>query len=256
MKKRFLAIFSFLLAATVIMLGACVNGEDPKNENVKVLFIGNSFTYYSDVPALFEKIAESAGKTVRVESVTKGSWNLTKFADENDEYGSVVDEKLKAYSDYSAVVLQEQSARPLNNYSAFLKGARDLKDKIDSTQKNCRVYLYSTWGYAEEAEKRGMTVTQMEEKIFAAYQKVAKELGVEVSPAGRAFSAVFEAYPDINLYYTDGKHPSYAGAYLAACVHVATVLRVDPRGALFNGELDRQTAVILKAEAYRTVYGT
>lgn len=251
MKKKFTAVLLAAITALTFTFCACASERE-----IKVLFVGNSFTYYSDVPALFSEIAASAGVRTRVESVTKGSWNLTKFADENDEYGSVVDEKLNAYSDYSAVVLQEQSTRTLDNYPAFFKAARALKGKIEGTQQDCEIYLYSTWGYAEEAQKRGMTIPQMEGKIREAYIKAADGLGVTVSPAGKAFSAVFEAYPDINLYYTDGKHPSYAGAYLAACVHVATVLRVDPRGALFNGELDKETADILKEEAYKAVYGT
>ena len=249
MKKRLLSV---LLAAAALAFTVCACSAEKKE---KVLFIGNSFTYYSEMPEIFASVAESAGKSVKVEYVTQGSWNLTKFADADDEYGGKVDEKLNIYGDYTAVVLQEQSTRPLNNYSLFLKAAGDLKSKIDSTQISCGVYLYSTWGYEEEAEKRNLTIPQMEEKIRAAYEKVAAAVGAEVSPAGKAFSAVFTAYPDINLYHSDGKHPSYAGAYLAAFVHVAAVLKTDPRAADFNGELDGQTAEILRAEAYKAVYG-
>lgn len=220
----------------------------------KVLFIGNSFTYYSDVPKLFEQIATSAGDGVIVDSVTQGAWNLTKFADPNDEHGKRVDEKLKASNDYDAVILQEQSTRPLTNYNEFLKAAKSLQSKIKSTQKNCRVYLYSTWGYKEEAEQRKITIPEMEAQIRTAYENAASTMGVSVSYVGKAFSAVYTDNKEINLYFEDDKHQSYAGAFLSACVHVATILDTDPRLAAFTGELDEATAKVLKEAAFKAAH--
>ena len=218
------------------------------------LFIGNSFTYYSDVPKLFEQIATSAGDGVIVDSVTQGAWNLTKFADPNDEHGKRVDEKLKASNDYDAVILQEQSTRPLTNYNEFLKAAKSLQSKIKSTQKNCRVYLYSTWGYKEEAEQRKITIPEMEAQIRTAYENAASTMGVSVSYVGKAFSAVYTDNKEINLYFEDDKHQSYAGAFLSACVHVATILDTDPRFAAFTGELDEATAKVLKEAAFKAAH--
>ncbi len=220
----------------------------------KVLFIGNSFTFYSDVPKLFEEIATAAGDGVVVDSVTQGAWTLTKFANENDEYGKIVDEKLKAADDYDAVILQEQSTRPLTNYNDFLSAAKSLQSKIKSTQKNCRVYLYSTWGFKEEAEIRKITIPEMEAQIRTAYENAASAMGVKVSYVGKAFSAVYTDNKEINLYYEDDKHQSYAGAFLSACVHVATILDTDPKISTFTGELDEATAKILKEAAYKAVH--
>ena len=235
----------------------------------KILFIGNSFTYYSDIPALFGKIATSADKSVVVDSVTQGAWTLTKFADETDEYGKIVDEKLKANNDYAVVVLQDQSTRPVDNYSGFLSGAKALQTKINATQKNATIYLYSTWAWKEDADTRKLTVPEFEQKICEAYDKAAAEMGVKVSHVGTAFSRVYTEYPDYNLYwYADNKHPSYLGAYLSACVHVATILNCDPRTADYVGhndtalnaedkdvKLDEATAKILRQIAYEVVFG-
>lgn len=238
-----------------------VNGEKvlwPMNDNTvtKVLFIGNSFTFYSDIPALFGEIAKSAKKNVVVESVTQGSWTLAKFADDKDEYGKVVDEKLKASDDYDAVVLQEQSTKPLNDYSGFLNAAKSLQAKINSTQKSCKIYLYSTWGYKSDADARNMTIPEMELKIREAYDNAAQAMGVKVSYVGKAFSYVFKEYTQYNLYYEDNKHPSYEGAFLSACVHAATVLGIDPRTSTYTGNLDSSVAETLKSVAYTTVYAS
>lgn len=102
-------------------------------QTIKVLFIGNSFTFYSDIPSLFAKIAIGAGQSVDVDSVTQGAWTLTKFADEKDEKGKEVDDKLRA-NQYDIIVLQDQSTRPLDNNSGFVSGVKAMRDKIKATK--------------------------------------------------------------------------------------------------------------------------
>ena len=90
-----------------------------------------------------------------------------------------------------------------------------------------------------------------------------------VCRVGQAFSKVYTEHVDtIDLYYSDDKHPSYAGSYLSACVHVATLLGIDPRTSTFNDgpvysekytEADYKTfnesmATILKQAAYDVVF--
>lgn len=244
--------------------GVAVAWQAVKDTPTKVLFIGNSFTFYSNIPELFANIATEAGEQVTVESVTCGSHTLEQFADPTDEYGKQVDEKLKASDNYDVVVIQEHSTRPLTDYDAFLEGARALKAQIDATQTNCRVVLYSTWGYASGAASRNMTIPEMEAELRKAYDNAAKALNAEVSHVGTAFSTVYLQYPDMmnadssdnafNLYYSDNKHPSYTGAFLSACVHVATILDCDPRNSSFTGELDKATTDYLKNTAYETVF--
>ena len=41
-----------------------------------VLFIGNSYTYYHDLPNLLQGLAESAGKDFFQDSHTEGGWTL------------------------------------------------------------------------------------------------------------------------------------------------------------------------------------
>ena len=65
---------------------------------------------------------------------------MTKFADEKDEKGKEVDDKLRA-NQYDIIVLQDQSTRPLDNNSGFVSGVKAMRDKIKATQKNCKIYL-------------------------------------------------------------------------------------------------------------------
>lgn len=235
------------------------NGKAQVWRNLYVLFVGNSFTYYWDIEKIFEKVALGAGVNVSAQRIAIGSHTLTKYADPVDQGGSQVEAALTSGIDYDYIVLQEQSTRPINNPDFFKAAAAALKARIDSTQKQAKVFLYATWGFPKSAN--GMTIPEMEGKIRASYEKVASEIGAGVSEVGKAFTTVYEKYPEINLIHTDQQHPSYAGSFLSACVHAATLLGIDPRTSSYNGEtapdgtvFTAEIATILKQVAYETVF--
>ena len=238
-----------------------VNGNPVIWQTLKVLFIGNSFTYYPykdanpAVPLIFKSLADNLGLDVEIDFVVKGSHNLRKFADANDEQGKIVDQKLKASNDYDFVIIQEQSTTPMNNYNNFKQGVEALLNKVKATQENCQVVLYSTWGYPSGLNTSTLsTISAMEALIREGYEKCADEFKLPISYVGKAFTYVYDNHKNINLYWSDDKHQSYAGAYLSACVHISTLFGVDVRNATFNGELDQETATTLKNVAYNTVF--
>ena len=210
----------------------------------------------SRLGALTKEIASTVGVELEMDFVVKGAHTLKKFANEKDEMGSIVDEKLKAASDYDYIVLQEHSTNPVNDYKSFSAGAESLVNKIKSTQTNCQVYLYATWGFPSAVSETSIfsSVSKMEELIRNAYHQCGEELSVPVSDIGEAFTYVYENYPNISLYGSDDKHQSYAGAYLSSLVHVANMFNVDVREATFNGILDEATAKTLKETAYKVVF--
>lgn len=221
----------------------------PRPWKTRVLFIGNSFTYTYNVPEIFHKIVNELGLCVETYAITGPGWYLDAHAKETDVCGKQVDALLKARNDFDTVILQEQSTCPYENPSRFEQGVTDLTLKIDGTQERALVALYSTWGYPAVADQMGWTVPEMEEKIRTAYQTVADKLALPVSPVGKAFTDVFEHHPEIALYGTDRKHQTYAGSYLAACVHAVTLFDADLASVCFTGELSGEDAAILQTAA-------
>ena len=94
----------------------------------------------------------------------------------------------------------------------------------------------------------------MEQLIREAYIKCGDENNLRVNHVGEAFTYVYENHKEIALYGSDDKHQSYSGAYLSACVHVASLFNVDIRTSNFNGRLDATTANTLKEAAYNVVF--
>ena len=221
---------------------------DPTTLSGQVLFVGNSFTYYNDMPVIFASLGKDLGMNLQSYSVTKGSQKLIDTADSNNDLGKAFDEAMTRK--YTHIILQEQSTLPLNNYTSFLNGVKALKQKIQDAGQNARIYLYSTWAY-ESMTNQGESIPDCEKRIRAAYEQCASETGVDVVYVGKAFSYAFEHHKGINLYdANDNKHPSYAGSYLSAATHLSSIFGVDVRNSTFKGSLSEDDAKSLKDVAY------
>ncbi|MHA7230840.1 hypothetical protein ACVT98_18630 [Vibrio campbellii] len=70
-----------------------------------------------------------------------------------------------------------------------------------------------------------------------------------------AFEQSINQYPEINLYHSDGKHPSLEGTYLAASVFFATLYNKSPVGGAIPVDTDMspETAKKLQTIAWETV---
>ncbi len=210
-----------------------VNDNPVVWSKIKALFIGNSFTYYNNIPQLTEEIIKSLGYDFVAEAVTCGAWNLTKFADKTDEYGKQVYDKLTANKDYDFVILQEQSTRSYTNYSGFYSAVESLKTLVKQTQSNAEVRLYSTWGYPDSSST--LSVTEMEAKVREKYIECATSLNLKIHHVGKAFSKVYsESRDKVNIYFSDNKHPSHYGSFLSAHVHAMNILGIDTRLSTFS----------------------
>ncbi|MBE6643106.1 MAG: SGNH/GDSL hydrolase family protein [Ruminococcaceae bacterium] len=213
-----------------------------------VLFIGNSYTYYNDMPTeIFKRIAESGRVTVDVTAITKGSHTLSRFADPYDSYGASVERELTGDKKYDYVILQEQSCRPITeNAGDFYSAVRNLAERIRYT--GAEPILYATWGREKDSptlEQYGWTNESMTWKLAAAYRAIGGELDIPVAYVGLAFYDVYSNRNDIELYAADRTHPSYSGSYLAAVSLFSKIFGVDPTDIKFTGGLSAEDSEVL-----------
>ena len=91
-------------------------------KKLKVLFVGNSYTYFNEMPKeIFTKVAAGADVEAEVTQITKGGHRLCQFADPCDEHGARLREAING-SHYDYAVLQEQSHTPISNEAQFMEG--------------------------------------------------------------------------------------------------------------------------------------
>jgi hypothetical protein len=188
-----------------------------------VLFLGNSYTYFNNLPAIFSELA-SAGHQCKVDArmVAPGGVRLKDLWEKTEAREVLSSQK------WDYVVLQDQSTLGINYFlegqprvtsdAVFLPYAEKWVAEI--VQHGARPVFYLTW-----ARK---TTPDDQAALNYAYIHAAKETGGIVAPVGIAWQEIRQHSPAIDLYYKDGSHPSRAGSYLAACVIYAAVFDQEP----------------------------
>jgi len=186
---------------------------------MQVLFIGNSFTYFNDMPFTFLNMIRTVEPDARVESLAYGGYSLAQYADEDTEVGRLAISKIVSY-EWDYIVLQEQSLLPCTDPDAFLEAVQKICGII--SQIGAKVILYQTWAYEDGSEKlasTGMTYEEMSEKLKTAYDAAAEATGAIVAPVGEFFSQITRSDHITHLINrNDNYHPSTSGSYLAACL--------------------------------------
>lgn len=230
-----------------------------KSKTYNILFIGNSYTHYNDMPEqIFAKIMTAAGYKANVTRITKGSWYLLYHADEYDSgTGAKVDDALKK-NKYDFVVIQEQSSCPISDPGKFYTGARNLVAKVRAN--GATPIFYGTWGRKEGHSilaENNWTNESMTWMLAAAYEAIGKELGVDVAQVGFSFFDVYTNHKsnrNLDIYDSDRTHPSVAGSYLAALTIFAKITGVDPTTVSYNQDLKEEYAAILKEAARKAIF--
>ncbi len=194
---------------------------------MKILFIGNSYTFFNDMPKLLEALANENGKELVADSVTKGGRHLYSNLEEGDEYGEKI-KLLVAQKEYDALFLQEQSFFPIVNADKFLYGVQSLKELVNAK----RTILYATWGRktgSDKLKELDLTSEEMYKKLTEAYILAAQKSFSEISHVGKAFLKILNSMPSFELYKPDLSHPSYAGSAVAAICHYNALFSEMPK---------------------------
>ena len=181
---------------------------------MKILMLGNSYTYFSDLPKILQALLDENGVDAVVDSITAGGRRLVQNLDEGDALHAEVVAKCQE-SAYDVLILQEQSHTPLSHYREFLRGVCGCVALV----KPARTVMYATWGRKEGCDlldEFGWTNQSMTEGLAAAYEAAARKVGGECAHVGKSFLEIRKAYPEIELYDPDLSHPSYAGSCVAA----------------------------------------
>jgi hypothetical protein len=183
-----------------------------------VLFIGNSYTLYNDLPWITQQLALSAHEPRPLETKVVAMMGATLQEHWDD---GIALRKLKEDGPWDYVVLQEQSLMSLENPAAMREYSR-LFDK-EIKKAGAKTILFVPWAHREKPEQ--------EASIVAAYQSLARDLGATLAPIGTAWQNAPTDDAGLTLYRADAdSHPNARGSYLAACVLYATLYGKSPVG--------------------------
>jgi len=207
------------LFVAILYLFSCLAGQDKNKENI--LFIGNSFTFYWNLPLVVEAMANERNYNFDITQSTASGSSLKDHWFENDELKS---KTLIATGRYDRVVLQDHSLNPLQN---LVESRRYFIDFIEWVKANNGApYIYATWMYKGISNNNYNVVDPIQDAL----QPVADKTGAVMVPIDQAFRTLQKRHPNIPIFMSDNKHPSPVGTYLAACVYFRIFTGESPLG--------------------------
>ncbi len=167
--------------------------------HMRTLFIGNSHTYYNDMPALFRDLCTARGIDMQVTMLTKGGMGLDYHAENEQTRFNIL------FGNYDFVILQHV-AHPMGEFEVMEAAADTIMQWI--RQAGSKACFYMTW------TKEGDEASQPE--MSARYRRLAEKYGCLLAPVGEKWWEHIHAHPEVDLFYQDRRHASLEGSKLIA----------------------------------------
>lgn len=177
---------------------------------MRILFIGNSFTYYNTLPEVVAQLATSAGMSLETEMHAGSDKSLL-----DHWYDSDVVEKIRN-GQWDYVVLQEHSLYALEEKEKMERAVERFVSLIESV--GATPVLFATWARQH--------LPQTASEIQSYYAELGLRFNAMVIPVGSIWKKLFDKDGSLGLYKADRAHPTVLGTYVAAVVFCRYLLDI------------------------------
>ncbi|MBR6728409.1 MAG: hypothetical protein IKM08_09480 [Clostridia bacterium] len=182
---------------------------------MKLLFIGNSHTYYNSMPETVLRLLEATGQKTHVTMLTEGGKGLAFHAASPAAAFNI------RCGRYDAIIAQDKASG--FDPALFRDGAKTIKEMAD--RAGTPLFLYMPWAGRAKRDAQGA--------MTEAYQSFCKSNHCQMAPVGEVFSRILLSESTELLYHEDGNHASPVGSYIAA---VSIFYTVTGRKRIINVE--------------------
>jgi hypothetical protein len=271
-------ILLIILAFTII---SCKSRQNQSSEQLNVLFIGNSLTYFYDMPQTLQKMLDETNPNINIDQMTNPGQSLSGHLSDivtsrtengisvrKKEDGEITETEIKLKEKkWDIIILQTGTVSvliPKNREIKVNKAVSDIKDLVNNP--NCEFILFNTWpskkeypkkycysGYSidksiEDIDYCSPIIENLEQEIKLineSYDLVVEKNGIKKSDNGTKYYEILTEYPEIEL-YDDDIHPNANGSFLNACVFYQMLTSKKATVLKYNGEIGPKTAELLK----------
>lgn len=272
---------NLLLILLTLAAISCKSQHTETSGEINVLFIGNSLTYFHDMPQTVQKMLNETNLNINIEQSTFPGQSLNGHLSDiitartengittrKKEVGEKTETEIKiTEKKWDFVILQTGTISvliPENRELKINKAISEIKQLVSNP--NCKFILFYTWpsknNYPEqycypsriidksiEKEKCCSPVLESLEQevklINAAYDSVAQKNDLIKSDNGNKYYEVLTKYPTIEL-YEDDSHPNKYGAFLNACIFYQLLTNKKAVDIFYTGEIEPEIAKLLK----------
>ena len=217
----------------------------------KILFVGNSFTYFYGTAFMFKEIARSEGHQVDAVISVKGGQEFTEHLQRERTLEAI------GRGGFDYAILQDTSPNPAiyaDKGSEFiLQASRKINDLTYKYSPNCKIVYERTWACTHNNYRTYGSYERLEYLLEKGSQLIAEQLGdVVVSPIGHGFRVAREQ--NINLITSDERHQNRAGAYMKACINYLFIYKSRFTDSVSDCGVESGLAKRIRAIAEQVVF--
>lgn len=229
-------------------------------DSLSVLFLGNSYTSFNNLPQLVQSISTSAGKYLYVDSNLGGGMTVS---DHVNSPASVSKINLGIW-DY--VVIQEQSQIPSIDYYRYndmYPAMYDLKALVQMANPCARLITYMTWGRrygGMQCDPQNIYCSppytdfnHMQDSLTSAYTEISDLMNVQCAPVGETWRNILND-TSLVLHTTDDSHPNLEGSYVAALTLFSSIWKQTSSGLAYNAGIPPGRALYYQSMSDYTVF--
>ena len=253
MKKVHVNLFIF----TILFLSISdIKGQD----TLRVLFLGNSYTSYNNLPQLVKDLSTSAGKNLITDVNMPGGITISGHLNDPTSIAKV------SQGNWDYVVVQEQSQLPTIDYYRYndmYPSLTDLKMMVEQFSPCAKLITYMTWGRrygGQQCDPNGVYCSpvftgfnHMQDSLTSAYMQISDMLNIQYAPVGVAWQQVLND-TNLVLHSADNSHPNMDGSYLAACAIYSSIWKAPSSGIAFNAGIAASRAAYYQSKSDQTVF--
>ena len=215
MKKLLFSLFKNIFLTILLLFALTKVNANSNRDTLRVLFVGNSYIYYNNLPQMVSLISDSLNTKLICKKSTYGGSTL---GDHWNSRKGLRTREILEQEKFDIVIIQDNSMWPLEHADSVLMFGKLFCDLIKS--KKAIPYLYNTW--SREA------TPQTQPAINKVYEQLAVQTQSVLVPVGTLWAESRIQKPANQLYFTDGSHPSPLGTFLIALCFVKKITGTLP----------------------------
>ncbi len=208
-----------------VLLGSIQAGiaQQLPEQDLRVLFVGNSVTYVGNLPAVFSALANANGRSGSSDMIVQGGATLSQRVQDQS-----VREALQL-NNYDVLVLQERGGDLIEAFGP--EAARQSETAIAALaelgqRQELRVVLLGTYQQHPDASKA----------LSEAEAAAALDAGIEYIDLSNNLHNAAKANPDLEWFASDSMHPGNDLTLLAAVLLFETIIGELPQAKAFQVE--------------------
>jgi PKD repeat protein len=252
MKKSILILLLFCLSIGTLVA----------QNTLSVLFIGNSYTSYNNLPQLVQSLSTSAGKTLNIDSSMPGGYLMSSHLNDATTFAKI------SQGNWDYVVLQEQSQIPTIDFyrdNDMYPAMTNLKALIEQYNPCAKIITYMTWGRrygGQQCDPSGTycspvfdNFNQMQNSLTSAYLEISEQLNVQCAPVGVVWQNILNNSTHV-LHSGDNSHPNMDGSYVAACTIFSSIWKQGASGLSYTAGLSSTLAQYYQLISDNTLFNS